>query len=161
LKTPRVPPYVLGFSLFLAISPLAYAFVMDMALTRDAIEYQRYLDVLWVFRCLATPGLLVSKLFLFDPSFWVEHSRGPVFWQDLTGFLVFNLLGWTLSLTLIRAAFRAVALKLRSARNTRLNAEKKRDRSTPQIESPPPWSSGTSPGASPRGSEGAPAARRR
>lgn len=122
-----MPLHLLGLALFLAISPLAYVFVIELALKRDALQYQDYLAILWVANRLEAPGMLVAKLFWYEPLFWVEHSRGTVFWEDLTGFLVCNLVGWGLFLTLIRAAFRALALKLRSAKNIHLNADKDRD----------------------------------
>jgi hypothetical protein len=121
LKAPKVPLHLLGLALFLAISPLAYVFVIELALKRDALQYQNYLEILWVANRLEAPGMLVARLFWYEPLFWVEHSRGAVYWGNLTGFLACNLVGWGLLLTLIRAAFRALILKLRSARNTHLN----------------------------------------
>lgn len=127
MKALKLPLHLFGLALFLAISPLAYAFVIELALKRDALQYQSYLDTLWGFNLLATPGLLLAKVFAYEPLFWVEHSTGATFWRLLAIFLLCNLVGWGLLLTLIRAAFRAVTLKLGALKNAHLNAEKDPD----------------------------------
>ena len=106
----------MGPSLFLAILPLAYAFVMDLALQRNALSHQSYLDTLWVFHLMSAPGLMLSKVFAYEPLFWVEHSRGIIFWEDLAVFILCNLVGWVLVLGVLRVIIRGVAFKLRAVR---------------------------------------------
>jgi hypothetical protein len=117
LKVLSIASRIFGFSLFLAILPLAYAFVIELALKRDALDYKVYLDQLLIFNLLSAPGQLLPKIVSYRSTFWVEHSRGSVFWQDLTVFLFCNLLGWTLVLLAFSVGLRAVMQKIAAARS--------------------------------------------
>ena len=106
-------------SLFLAVLPLAYLAALDFALHRGALEQAQAEKWMPFFRVLGSPGLLLCWLFNCQPWFWVEHSRGSVFWEMLVMFLVTNLVGWMVLAT--SATLGTRWLKVRLARRRRVS----------------------------------------
>jgi hypothetical protein len=128
--------------------------LVDMAHEHEAISVAQRPMVSWVIIVLEWPVLLLDRPVLHaGHMFYHSHVQGVDFWYSLSEFIFVNGAGWTVLFLVGAAAVR----RLLSFRAIWMRSKG----SSPPPETPPPRRSDTPRAADPRGTEAAPAPRRR
>jgi len=140
--------------LFVALMAAFLVTLVEMAHAHQAISVALRPLVSWVLIVLEWPVLLLDRPVLhFRHMFYDSHVQGVYFWYSLSVYIFVNGAGWTF----LFLAGAATVRRLLSFRKIWVRSKAP----TPPPGSPPPRSSDTPPAADPRGTEAAPAPRRR